>query len=455
MEEKNAEIFTLLFVSGPANGPGFRYMFERLREKAGHLDEIICRMSDLLFAKLNDEEPGSSKAEGRSAEDAAAIDPQPFSQVVPVEQEGFWTVGRVCCDASEGRLNARSVVLQGGQDLCLGRTMPLDLDLVQGSRAATAAAYSLFPGQVVAVQATNPTGSRLVASRILHDAAPPESPLPTAPGTEDGATPPLQVVLASGPYTTSDNLDYEPLQDLLKYLEKHRPHLAVLTGPFVDSRHPLVEAGEVAEPYEAVFAHLVRAVQASSLGQTKVVMIPNGSRDVHHPYHVYPTPAFEVKDPNGRILMAPDPCVLGLDQVRIAVTSTDILLHLGKEEISGAGGTGGDRMRRLASHLLQQRSFYPLYPPNEEVNLDLEIMERNPEATSLDVRPHLLVVPSDLAHFFKDLGGGCVAVNPNRLSRGEGGGTFARMVIRRPAKGDRSGTKKLMENIVSAEVIKV
>jgi hypothetical protein len=44
------------------------------------------------------------------------------------------------------------------QDICLGRTLPLD--------ASTVSEYSLFPGQIVAAKVTNPNGSRIVASKI-------------------------------------------------------------------------------------------------------------------------------------------------------------------------------------------------------------------------------------------------------------------------------------------------
>ena len=101
-------------------------------------------------------------------------------------------------------------------------------------------------------------------------------------------------------------------------------------------------------------------------------------------------------------------------------------------------------MRRLATHLLQvsfnftklcqrfayffsfqQRSFYPLYPPSEEINMDLEQLET---LAKLEVQPHVLILPSDLLHFFKDINGGLV-INPQRLTKGAGGGVFARLAI--------------------------
>ena len=111
------------------------------------------------------------------------------------------------------------------------------------------------------VEGCNPNGRKLLAKKIHTDAAPP------GPERCDRVTGghPLNVVLASGPYTPSDNLDYEPLSDLLSAGEslsrhfllggssngslspsvvKNRPHAAILIGPFVDDRHGRVAAGE-------------------------------------------------------------------------------------------------------------------------------------------------------------------------------------------------------------------
>ena len=85
-----------------------------------------------------------------------------------------------------------------------------------------------------------------------------------------------------------------------------------------------------------------------------------------------------------------DPSTISVCGVSIGITSTDILFHLGKEEISFPPRSG-DRMARLASHLLTQvivgscmhvlsysyfqGSFYPLHPPSEEVSIDYEQLE--------------------------------------------------------------------------------
>ena len=43
----------------------------------------------------------------------------------------------------------------------------------------------------------------------------------------------------------------------------------------------------------------------------------------------------------------------------------------------------------------------------------------------MPVQPHVLILPSDLLHFFKDING-CLVTNPQRLVKGESGGVFSR-----------------------------
>ena len=78
-------------------------------------------------------------------------------------------------------------------------------------------------------------------------------------------------------------------------------------------------------------------------------------------------------------------------------------------------------MARLAGHLIQQSNMYPLYPASEEVNLDLERAEQH---SLLDRAPHLLLLPSDLAQFVREIEPGTTVINPGRLTRGGGPGTF-------------------------------
>lgn len=93
----------------------------------------------------------------------------------------------------------------------------------------------VFPGQSVCVYGLNPTGHVFIAQRVVTHVPP---PLPAAEsastsGAGSGLGPTLSVsaadrqgglsmVVAAGPYTLSDNLSYEPLEDLLSYCSGKR-----------------------------------------------------------------------------------------------------------------------------------------------------------------------------------------------------------------------------------------
>ena len=87
-------------------------------------------------------------------------------------------------------------------------------------------------------------------------------------------------------------------------------------------------------------------------------------------------------------------------------------------------------MARLTSHLLSQGSFYPLHPSSEEVNIDYEQSERY---SAIAMVPNLLILPSDLAQFVREVEG-CTVINPGRVTKGEGPGTWARISVREGTK---------------------
>ena len=141
----------------------------------------------------------------------------------------------------------------------------------------------------------------------------------------------------------------------------------------------------------------------------------------------------------------------------VAATSQDVLRHLAGSELSvGAAGPGSvDRLSALASHLLGQRHLYPLFPAHASACLDTsrDALLRLPAGGGggkggASARPDLLLLPSDLAPFARRVPptgpGGCggvrpgavpnpdddvLCVNPGRLAKGAGGGTYARIVV--------------------------
>ena len=197
----------------------------------------------------------------------------------------------------------------------------------------------------------------------------------------------------------------------------NKPDVAILMGPFVDMKNSSVLSS--AESFDKQWINMLTLI-GDKLGglKTKVVVVPSGRDAVGYP--VYPQPPFPPSSLSpSNIKYVSDPAILDINGLHLALTSTDILFHLGKEEISFPPRSG-DRMSRLASHILQQGSLYPLYPPSEDINLDIEKLE---DFALLDQPPHILLLPSDLNNFVRDINGTTV-VNPGRLTKGLGPGTY-------------------------------
>ncbi|XP_072251709.1 DNA polymerase alpha subunit B [Leuresthes tenuis] len=393
----------------------YKFMFQRLRDVRNVLTEKIEELGESLSSHFTIEE---------------------FSPVSLPAQDRITVLGQVCCD-SNGKLNAQSVLLEAGPEQG-GQQVPVDLSELKE--------YSLFPGQVVAMDGMNATGRKLVASKLYEGV-----PLPfytsTAKMETDEDTEPLNVLVACGPYTPSDSLTFDPLLDLIGVIVRDRPDVCLLLGPFVDSKHEQIEKAQVTETFEAIFSRCIESIVdgTKSVG-CHLVFVPS-QRDIHH-HFIYPQPPFTLPNlsKDQRVTLVPDPCTLLIDGVTFGLTSTDILFHMGAEEISC--GTGSDRFSRILKHMLTQRSYYPLYPPAEEVNMDYEKFQ---SFGQMPLTPDVLIIPSELRYFVKDVVG-CVCVNPGRLTKGQVGGTYSRLLIQRSATPEEG---KRVSPCVAAQVVKI
>ncbi|XP_058518778.1 DNA polymerase alpha subunit B isoform X2 [Ochotona princeps] len=284
----------------------------------------------------------------------------------------------------------------------------------------------LVPAQVVVMEGTNTTGRKLVATKLYEGV-----PLPFyQPSEEDEDLEQSMVLVACGPYTTSDTITYEPLLDLISIINRDRPDVCILLGPFLDAKHEQVENCLLTSPFEDVFKQCLRTIiEGTRSSGSHLVFVPS-LRDVHHE-PVYPQPPFSYselsQEDKKRVQFVSEPCSLSINGVIFGLTSTDLLFHMGAEEISSSSGTS-DRFSRILKHILTQRSYYPLYPPQEDTAIDYESFYTYAQ---LPVTPDVFMVPSELRYFVKDVLG-CVCVNPGRLTKGQVGGTYGRLYLRRP-----------------------
>lgn len=159
--------------------------------------------------------------------------------------------------------------------------------------------FSLFPGQIVAVEGMNSTGRKLTAHRICEGAAHTAQKSQVRDLLEfhhsdtyqDGK--PLKIVTVCGPYTTSDNLEYEPFYDFMSNILQIRPDVVIMVGPFVDMRHKDIQNGQatkltfqdgedgISVPHEAFFANKISGLledfyQAEDASlNTQFVLVPS------------------------------------------------------------------------------------------------------------------------------------------------------------------------------------
>nr|XP_060614196.1 DNA polymerase alpha subunit B [Anolis sagrei ordinatus] len=392
----------------------YKYMFQDLLENREVLSYKIEELGEALKEHYNIEE---------------------FSSLSIPVQDLVTVLGQIGCDAN-GKLNAKSIVLEGDQEHSSGGLIPVDVSELPE--------YSLFPGQVVVMEGINSTGKQFFASKLYEGV-----PLPFHKPTDLIEDPePQMVLVACGPYTTSDSVTYDPLLDLINVINKDKPDVCILLGPFLDAKHKQVEDCQFTSSFEDIFKMCLKSIieETRSAG-SRLVIVPS-LRDVHHVY-VYPQPPFSgfdlSKEDEKRVLFASDPCTLEINGVVLGLTSVDLLFHMGSEEISSSSSRL-DRFSRILKHILTQRSYYPLYPPAEEMNVDYENFY--PYA-SLPVTPDVLITPSDLKFFIKDILR-CVCINPGRLTKGHVGGTYGRLYLQRKVSEEGSQSP-----CVSAQVVKI
>lgn len=136
----------------------------------------------------------------------------------------------------------------------------------------------------------------------------------------------------------------------------------------------------------------------------------------------------------------------------IGATSTDVISNLIKDHVTKAAPAlpgGGPRMEtipRLAQHVLEQRSYFPMFPappavagvtpPSDptgytcaDAAVPLELSKLY--ELGLPCAPDILLLPSKLKTFARPLGS-TLAINPGNLCRMNAGGTFAKIAVARP-----------------------
>jgi DNA polymerase alpha subunit B len=424
-----------------------RYMFERIEHKCVTLRNRLRETTDGIVMRNN------LRAKALE-EDGGELQMSPVN--MPSQEKG-WYCGRICCEGDSGSINASSVLLEGAN----GRRVRLDFGKADN--------FGVFPGQIVVLRGNNTSGESILVQEIWSDAALPMVKTPAdkmATWNETDAFLgglPLSMVMASGPFTCSSDLTYKPLEDLLGHVAQQKPDVLILTGPFVDCKHRLLnpDAAGTAGGFSGgnppdslqVVRHVMRDLILERLATcsptTSCVLVP--CLDDLHSRTTFPQPPFDhaevlsaVQDEADvaqrvDVQLVGNPCVLRINEILVGICTADPIRSLSANE---ASRSTGDRITRLASHLVQQRSFYPLFPPAEGCQLSMA----NVEHLGLEHTPDVMLLPSQITPFAKRIGD-VLCINPGKLTKGSGPGTFARVtvhpVVRHLRSGAAGGSRKV------------
>ncbi|KAI8093585.1 DNA polymerase alpha/epsilon subunit B-domain-containing protein [Halteromyces radiatus] len=373
----------------------YRYMFEKIRNRAEVLDDRI----DYIAGVIN---------EAFGLEDG-------FGNPSRMTQGTITAVGRICCDAAEGKLNDKSILLETSRSLGMGKRVKLDISKVNE--------YSLFPGQIIAVEGKNTTGKSFSVDKILMP------PLPDSIEKQTSTNEITQVIVAAGPYTLDSDFSFMPLDDLLSVCQEEQADVVILMGPFISTAHPLIAKGQVDQLPEDIFRTQI-ATKLNHFAQsnpgTQILIMPH-AHDIFQEWPLFPQPGLSLSSLHvtaSSIQSISNPSIFEINGSIFAIGNVDILRSIGIQEINK--NVPIERLLNLSRHVLQQQNFYPLFPASPGDSIDADQMAH----LQLSTKPDFLILPSHLRQFAKLLDDDDVlCINPGHLCKGRSSGTFAKLII--------------------------
>ena len=361
-----------------------------------------------------------------------SLDESTFGNAASQATSEIVAVGRIASDTLEGKLNAASLVLETSRRTGAGLRVPLKVDSVS---------CELFPGKIVAVRGINASGDFFAVKEVLElPLLPPAASLVqninaindrldiSEEGDYCSPSKALNLIVASGPYTADDNLAFEPLHALCQKAEETCADIVIFTGPFFDLEHPLLASGDFdlpddpsIQPDKATLADAFRLLVAKPLRllaqaiPTITIVVVPSTRDLISRHVSWPQenlPGKKLGLPS-QAKMVSNPVTVSINELVVAVSAQDILYELRREEIVIGRPRDTNLLARLPRHLIQQRHFFPLYPPVDRTFLPKTGMEEGmatgmPLDVSylklgewLEARPDMLIQPSALPQFAK------------------------------------------------------
>ncbi|ETO33602.1 hypothetical protein RFI_03501 [Reticulomyxa filosa] len=331
-------------------------------------------------------------------------------QYVPVDepsQRPSYFLGRIISLTDDEKLQANGIGLEGDWDTSLGKKVTVNVSQLKE--------YALFPGQQVVVYGVNSNGREILARAVFSNGVLPKH-LNGDPfrwnALQCFQNDPLQIIVACGPFTPLTSLDFDnsPFQDLAKVVIERRPHVLILTGPFMDRSNECIKRNTLGTTLQEQFEGLLSAFTTllrSSNVLVEIILIPS-PQDVHH-ICAYPQPPYTIEEPSLSSLVHcfSNPCQFHINNIGFGVNSADFLLHcLGAGTTKKVGAEKKKRCQTVASHCIHQQKlvylfvwgqldFYPLEPCHPSIRKDVSFHSH----LNMAFTPDILILPSVTQHF--------------------------------------------------------
>ncbi|RCK56256.1 DNA polymerase alpha subunit B [Candida viswanathii] len=403
----------------------FRTMQMKLLESADVLDDQIDRMIE------------------KYQEQNKTADLQ-FGNPCLSTQSDILCCGRIVPDSplyDKEFLNSTSLYLETSRMSGIGQRVPLNIDNLPS--------YSFFPGQIVVFKGKNPSGRSFI---VEENMALPQLGAPVTSADElkefgelQRNTQGLKLVVASGPFSNLNRLNFDKLERLIDQINtKILPNVVILNGPFLDLTNKVVESGdfefdraqEQPKNLDDVFKLLITPVLKKIDPRIQVILYPN-LKDSCVKHCSYPQDAFDRKKfglpKNFRVF--PNPSSFQINEILIGNSNLDIFKDLRdvfKEDATVL--SNNNRFERIINHVLEQRRYYPAFPGSighqpklstaellngaEGEHLDgLAVGGSSLEMPYLGVTelgdslPDVLILPSEFKYFAKVVQG-VMVINP-------------------------------------------
>lgn len=339
-------------------------------------------------------------------------------------------VGRLNCETLERDfvLNNHSFFLETFDRITGPHIINLDLSPLSQSGQQ----HSFFPGQIIALTGKPFGGNEVKVAQVFYPPViPPSRTGHSDPDTQGSDT---TVVIASGPFTASSDLNYTALERLTEKIEAAPPSLVILLGPFVDERHPILMSHCATDDPNTLFSQLISPrLERICRAGSKLILIP-ATYDMISEWVTVPQPPIgtcsspsaskQMRDALSipvSALLYPNPSTLYLNDALFSIISTDTIGHICRAELTPALSDGrlppspahgplpGSKYGKYFFHLLSQQTTYPLYPhPNLESHVNLQELSY----LELPATPDVLITPSSAIPAIAEDVGSCLCVNP-------------------------------------------